>query len=122
MGYERAMYFKPDSEPVDLSKFGMSGGFAGLDKARYGTICKLRSFIILLDYEYFILSLKLYKYRQHLLLPYYLNIFVDLCFSDSEEEATQKPSYGKIKVARTETHYKVNRDFIKRRIFFIFLD
>ena len=34
MGYERAKYFKPDSKPVDLSKFGMSGGFAGLDKAR----------------------------------------------------------------------------------------
>ena len=35
MGYERAMYFKPDSKPVDLGQFGMSGGFAGLDKQRY---------------------------------------------------------------------------------------
>ena len=32
MGYERAMYFKPSDKPVDLGQFGMTGGFAGLDK------------------------------------------------------------------------------------------
>ena len=34
MGYERAMYFQPEGKPVDLSQFGMTGGFAGLDKQR----------------------------------------------------------------------------------------
>ena len=35
MGYERAMYFEPDSKPVDMSVFGMSdGGIAGLDQER----------------------------------------------------------------------------------------
>ena len=49
MGYERAMYFKPDSKPVDLGDFGMGGGFAGLDKQRYinliNVVLQCRSFI-----------------------------------------------------------------------------
>ena len=39
MGYERAMYFEPEKEPVDMSVFGMtSGGIKGLDQPKENTL------------------------------------------------------------------------------------
>ena len=95
MGYERAMYFKSDSKPVDLSHFGMSGGITGLDKLRYSDY---------FNYLYFHNHNNVFDI---ILISWSILIF--LCSDDGESKKTVTDSRGrKIKVATTDTFHKVS--------------